>query len=121
MNDRYRFRAWDKEKSKMHYGIQTPTKLLGGADDLKFEFWELLDDEMFKVMQYTGLCDKNGTLIYEGDIISDCMGRIGEVAFQDGAFGVKFMDGGQYLCFANEKGEVIGNIHLNPELLRGEE
>lgn len=70
--------------------------------------------------QYTGLKDRNGKEIYEGDI---CMG-----VYTTDYYSVKFMDG--YFCITDKNGmyeeilvditsdiEVIGNIYENPELL----
>ena len=80
------------------------------------------------VGQYTGLTDKNGKRIFEGDVVkwNDKMGRI---VFGMGCFCVKYL---MPHCFyrnspaidivfheyPNEV-EVIGNIHDNPELLEG--
>jgi uncharacterized phage protein (TIGR01671 family) len=89
------------------------------------------------VGQFTGLTDKNGTKIFEGDIIADYFGRIyGVVEYGEGHF-----DGGVYKYtgfFVKTKEKeifydgnifderntdywnshkVIGNIHDNPELL----
>lgn len=71
--------------------------------------------------QYTGLTDKNGNKIFEGDILENEKGCIysgsyrNEVVFRDGMFfadGIlEFMPNDFELC------EVIGNIHDNPELL----
>ena len=74
------------------------------------------------VEQYTGLKDKNGKRIFEGDIVT--MPRYGSgkhksvVYFKNGKFAV---NGSNYnfkdICPRNM--EVIGNIHDNPELLKG--
>lgn len=77
------------------------------------------------VGQYTGLTDKYGKKIFEGDIMRKYDNRdnemIGVVQYSDGAFGVKFVNGfsGQFLCFCKNS-VVIGNIHDNSELLGGE-
>lgn len=78
------------------------------------------------VGQFTGLTDKNGRKIFEGDIVNGlfCFGLIlkSVVHFKDGVFGIvteymgaKRFDGFNTIC--NVEFEVIGNIHDNPELL----
>lgn len=78
-----------------------------------------------RLMQYTGLLDKNGKEIYEGDIVSIpgavSLFGIGAVVNYRGAFGAE-LDGIDkkpwLLCNINEKDiEIIGNIYQNPELL----
>lgn len=72
--------------------------------------------------QYTGLKDKNGTKIFEGDIVAmpDYGGgkHKAVVYFKGGKFAV---DGSNYHFkdIAPKRMEVIGNIHDNPELLEG--
>lgn len=73
--------------------------------------------------QYTGLTDKNGKKIFEGDICKHRSDFSGEYIISV----VTYTDG-QFLAIADEnsgfnlsdKLEVIGNIHDNPELLKGE-
>lgn len=90
-------------------------------------FW---DDTLIesKLMQYTGLKDKNGNEIYEGDIcnIKVWFGEIFTICplviiFKDQKFGYELYEGsGDYyvMCLSEfEEYEIIGNIHENPELL----
>jgi uncharacterized phage protein (TIGR01671 family) len=73
--------------------------------------------------QYTGLKDKNGKEIYEGDIISTDLDRpFNIVVFRNGAFVFQCHDNGKdYYDYMFSYGEVIGNIYENPELLKGDE
>ena len=81
------------------------------------------------VGQYTGLRDKNGKRIFEGDMVSTDIERpYLIVEFRDGCFMFNCNDGGEdyydiMLPILKDPqsvykyGEVIGNIHDNPELL----
>ena len=83
------------------------------------------------VGQYTGLTDKNGKKIFEGDIVSTDITRpYLIVEFRDGCFMFNCNDGGKDyydimlpICkeahTEYEYGEIIGNIHDNPELMKG--
>lgn len=69
-----------------------------------------------KVMQYTGLKDKNGVEIYEGDLI-DFGGGPFKVIFEKGCFYSWTPYDSEFLHLINHLSEVIGNIYENPELL----
>lgn len=81
--------------------------------------------------QYTGLTDKNGTRIFEGDILK-IIDDEGNTDFSDGGVGnVEFAYGLWYVSGKPQNGlwdllqayycEVLGNIYDNPELLKGAE
>ncbi len=81
------------------------------------------------VGQYTGLTDKNGKKIFEGDIVKAqddifgspfCNGIIGKIVYEETAFFIEPQDSMESQWLFNECAvyEIIGNIHDNPELLK---
>ncbi|EAC5039201.1 hypothetical protein J3W96_002929 [Listeria monocytogenes] len=87
--------------------------------------WYNFDDVV--LMQYTGLKDKNGKKIFEGDIVINSNGQIGYIAFlvQEAGFVVVLKNSDYRLGHRNTNEcyerathhKIIGNIHENPELL----
>lgn len=91
-------------------------------EDKQFE--EILDFLDIELMQSTGLKDKNGVEIFEGDIVktlgADLEVTFSTIKFEEGAFCVDYKDLGtefDFLYFVDSPLEVIGNIYENSELL----
>lgn len=85
------------------------------------------EGDCFLFEQYTGLKDKNGKEIYEGDILETCCGKA-EVYFDDELlmYKIRVTHGGTMPLVSKKSKrhfdyKIIGNIHENPELLGGEE
>lgn len=128
MSRTIKFRAWDKKQKKMLYGVSIGTiKVWDENAPLISHEFSYSEDCIFE--QYTGLTDKNGKEIYEGDIVKARWYRAkharldtkGEVRFDDGWFCIYDDPDGQdrigvpvHNCYSIE---IIGNIHENPELL----
>lgn len=148
-----KFRAWDAEKSRMYYPGDGTTDVVhfryqpsgalayaavGEQWDSGIEGYGFVPGETLTLAEFTGLTDKNGVEIYEGDILRaeftqpvrnlrvehSCAWDLArcqrdEMLFMS-AWGAT--DGQYYYTFCNvydpgRYAEVIGNIYQNPELL----
>ncbi|MGA5589884.1 YopX family protein [Enterococcus mundtii] len=119
-----KFRAWDKETQVLINvlvidWLNELVDLEGGRIDRQF-------DEVV-LMQSTGLKDKNGVEIFEGDIVktlgADLEETLSTIKFAEGAFCVDHKNLGtefEFLYFVDSPLEVVGNIYGNPDLLEVE-
>lgn len=134
MNDRFRFRIWAQERKKFEN-----TKVV---EDARIGFLPKVSSN-YIVEQCTGLKDKNGQLIYEGDIIA-INTRFDFIVSDDYEYKNKSEKGTAYykvyfdtqksgfkmalvsftkdkprcvVCDVRAWHQVVGNIHKNPELL----
>lgn len=125
MNDRFKFRAWDDKRSKMLNGLPRQ-EIAFTTFENGFTLGEISsyphNGERLILLQCTGLRDRNGTLIYEGDVVEHNLWGKGVVIWEMGMFRV---DGEP---FRNEhdvvlgdhqlqRTKIIGNIYEHPNLL----
>jgi hypothetical protein len=109
-----KFRAWDKKDERMvKDAINCAGSIKPNGPLRKFDFAEMVDSKSFELMQYTGLKDKNGKEIYEGDIIKDERGAIVEIAWTGNGFMGKYPHD---WMIPNDR-EIIGNIYQDKDLL----
>lgn len=120
-----KFRAWDKEHDEMLY-----------PDDVDKIYFEITVDGIVTydmryilpyddippyldtvIMQSTGLRDKNGKEIFEGDIVK-YWENIGYIEFYQGSWVINWNDGSLFDLYDNDNNlEVIGNIYSHSHLL----
>lgn len=121
MNREIKFRAWDKKGKFME--IVDDLQMFNNNLNVGLPSNEyFLGEDDVELMQYTGLDDKNGKEIYEGDIVK-YENMTGKIMFLNGSFIMSnFEETEEWeLGVINAEIEVIGNEYDNPELLGGEE
>ena len=127
MKRQIKFRAWDTQlKSFSYSGFGGKTFML---------FVKRVNCPRYIISQYTGLKDKNGKEIYEGDcVIAQLYGVIKYdmkciIEFENGCFGIRALNDEALVnskdkfksfenCNTEKNIEIIGNIYENPELLK---
>ena len=135
MNREIEFRAWLKKEKRMIdvLSIEFDAKLIvfykqdeEYEDVIRTTFAPF---DQIELIQYTGIKDKNGVEIYEGDILKHFKGNIYIVEFHNGAFKllrynpykgipIAYYSFNTFYDMGNmNELEVIGNIYENPELL----
>lgn len=120
MNDRFKFRVYYKPHNKVYNVIclncfsqnEIIIEYKGSTASVEWENCEII--------QSTGLKDKNGKLIYEGDILQENWHKY-KLEWGNGAYTIKDIKRGTSYMFTSgmciHKSEVIGNIYENKELL----
>lgn len=128
MKREIKFRAWDYESKRMFnvFSLSWSPKgeFLDASDPLYLEdMWVPGEKHSIEIMQFTGLYDKNGKEIYEGDILENEDESLIVAEWYPDGFWYPFTSGASCGCCGpytdwdkeNER-EVIGNIYENPEI-----
>lgn len=122
-----RFRAWDKIHKTM-YEVDDIMSIDFGKSEicvktLFFEQTNRYDFDDIVLMQSTGLTDKNGKEIFEGDIVKMAKNVYSELTYYEvvrhrgGAYRLESKRYGCELWLRHTDCEIAGNIWENPELL----
>ncbi len=115
-----KFRAWDTDKNKM-VKVDTIDFYNGNVNDVDFYNQEMHFGFSTILLQYTGLKDKNGTEIYEGDIIKyvyrkPMLPELYVVKDMTNYHDMRILE--KIISKTLSVVEVIGNIYEHPHLLK---
>jgi len=109
-----KFRAWVKNDNRMESCVDVNPFYIGDCDRLHWKHEEVV------LMQYTGLKDKNGKEIYEGDIVEHRNVGCLQVTWGHLGWHLKNVEH-EWSGWIETSVEVIGNIYEHPHLLEGRE
>jgi len=113
MMNEIKFRQRNKNNGRWHYWGQV------SKDKWQNPYLQPNYEDPDKSNQYTGLKDKNGTLIFESDILRVGCGGPSIVIWESCGFRREYKDTGESYFLSGGSGyEVIGNIHENGDLLK---
>ena len=139
MQDRFKYRCWHKPTKTMYEVFEFNKTFIKATPSFVVTSIRTIKTEDCILIQCTGLKDKNGKLIYEGNIVRESFGETGTYRVEYFPYSAEW----QYVNLDDEKPnwemfsiqfegmsenqgistdlEIIGNIYENPELIGGAE
>ena len=127
-----KFRAWDKDRKYMEYTDENLLVCFGGngkvvLTDLSSVYSNCEGMENFELMQSTDMVDRNGNIIFEGDIVKMSKDVYSEPTYYEvvrhygGAYRLESKQHGCELWLRHTDCEVVGNVYENLDLLEDKE